>query len=196
MYGLKHITPEIKILLNDCDKKDLCDPLRSLIQDWSVDFSYAVGSDLTPNPFQAVGLYSKCHNDIDSVAQKYLPSLAHPPAFADLDGSRIKLQIPGVKGSTCTSGKECCLSNPCGCNVEAYFIGQGSNTGKYYAVLDVQFLSTGNEMMCRVKHIENKADENSPMDVVFVAVLRYIVQPTKTKLTNTFPIPAPFGELD
>jgi len=188
--------PKYQILLDDCNKKDLCDPIRSLIQDWSIDFSYSIYSDLTPNPFHAVGLYSQCFNDMDSVAQRYLPNVSHPPNFHDLDGSKIKLQIPGIKGSTRGDENDYCTDNVYKPNVEAYFIGQGSNVGKYYAILDVEILTTGNEAICRVKNIDNKADEDSPIDLIFVAVLRYLVQPTKSKLTNTFPKPPPFDELD
>lgn len=189
-------TPKVKVLL-DCDTASLCDPLRSLVMDWSVDFSFAAGSDLIPHTFQAVGLFSQCHGDIDSVAQKYLASLNRPPQFSDLEGARIKIQIPGVKGSTCVEkyGDEYPYG-PCDCNVEVYFFGQGANVDKYYAVLKTELLATGNEMACRVKQIESEAEADRPIDLIFVAVLRYIVQPVKGTLTNTFPTPSPFGELD
>lgn len=201
MYGcgpciLPPKTPKVKVLL-DCDKKALCDPLRSLVMDWSVDFSFAAGSDLATRNFQAVGLFSQCHGDIDSVAQKYLGNLNRPPQFSDLEGARIKIQIPGVKGSTCV--EDCGDFYPYGpsdCNVEVYFFGQGANVDKYHAILKTELLSTGNEMVCRVKEIESGAEEDRPIDLIFVAVLRYIVQPVKSTLKNTFNTPPPFGELD
>jgi len=186
-----------KIMLEDCERKALCDPLRSLISDWSVDFIFPPDSNLNITSFQAVGLFSKCHKEIDSVAQKYLVNVSRPPTFADLNGARIKIQIPGIKGSTCiedTSDRY--PYDVCGCNVEVYFLGQGDEVGKYTAILKAELLSTGNEMVCRVRQIENEADPDRPIDLIFVALLRYIEQPVKSALLNTFQTPPPFGEMD
>lgn len=186
-----------KIMLEDCDQKSLCDPLRSLMSDWSVDFIFPPDSDLSVNNFQAVGLFSKCHKEIDSVAQKYLVNLSRPPRFADLNGARIKIQIPGLKGSTCIEdSSEHYPYDVCGCNVEVYFLGQGDNVGKYTAILKTELINTGNEMVCRVRQIENEAAEDRPIDLIFVALLRYIEQPVKSALSNTFEKPPPFGEMD
>lgn len=189
--------PKIKVLL-ESDNKGLCDPLQSLIRDWSVCYTFAGFSDLMPKMFQAQGLFSQCGLKIDSVAQKYLVEMAHPPTLTDLDGSTIKVPIPGRKGSTCSrfdpiKGKDhvCCDGH-----VEVYFFGQGDNIGKYHAILEAHFTETGNELLCRVKEIVTEADPNLPIDVTFVAVLRYMETLIFKPITNTFELPPDLEEDD
>jgi len=190
--------PKIKVLL-DCGKKELCDPLQQLIRDWSITYTFASTSDVAPKTFQAQGLYSSCHSKIDSVAQKYLPELSHPPTSYDLDGSTIQLPIPGLKGSTC-SRYDGILDKKdfvcCDGYVEMYFLGQGDDLGKYRAILEAQIPETGTEMLCRLKDLFSEADPDRPVDLIFVAVLRYIEAPVYKPITNTFEMPPDLDEAD
>jgi len=164
----------------------LCDPLSSLVIPWTIQYKYASSSDLPL--FQAKGLYSICGNKLDSVSTDYrggVTELKHPPSFNDLDGSTIEVPIPGIEGSTCSLYQD----PRCPCDVEVYFFGQGSSINKYHAIMEARFSTSGNKMVCRVKEIFNQLESEDPIDVTFVAVLRYITLPTSQNITNTFEIP-------
>ncbi len=183
-----HKVPKIRVNLN-CSDASLCDPLPSLVIPWTIQYFFAGASDLNPKLFQSKGLHSICGNKLDSVSVNYLGGaheLSHPPEFEDLDGSKIFVPIPGVKGSTCSLYEK--PYSPC--NIEVYFFGQGESVGQYHAVMEAQFCTSGNEMVCRVKEIESTLDPTLPIDVTFVAVLRYITLPVDQNITNTFEIPS------
>jgi len=180
-----HNPPKVKVKLT-CSNKSLCDPLPSLSIPWTIQYRFAGGSDLPM--FQAKGLYSICGNKLDSVSTDYQggpTELDHPPTFEDLNGSTINVPIPGIEGSTCSLHQD----PRCPCNVEVYFFGQGDAVNKYYAIMEAQFCTSGNEMFCRVKEIFNNLESDDPIDVTFVAVLRYLKLPVKQNITNTFETP-------
>lgn len=185
--------PKIKVVL-DCETRGLCDPLRSLNDPWSIEYTFA--SDIYPS-FNAEGLYITCGDELDSVSTRFISDLPRPPTLSDLDGSTIKVPIPGKKFSTCSRCDPTTdYSHDKPCNVEVYFFGQGDNIGKYYAVLEAQFLESGNEILCRVKDITSTAEEDMPLSITFVAVLRYLTIPFTKKITNTVSIPDDLAEAD
>lgn len=200
MYTYNHCTkpnppkvPKIKAYL-DCDTPKLCDPLLSLTIPWSIDFTFA--SDIY-HLLQAKGLYRLCRDELDSVATRFIANFPRPPTVTDLDGSTIQVSIPGQKYSTCSQCDPVVDYNhgkPC--NVEVYFFGQGDNIGKYFAILDAQFLESGNEILCRVKEIRSEADPDLPLSITFVAVLRYLAIPFRHKITNTVMIPDALDQAD
>ncbi len=185
--------PKIKVLL-DCEKEDLCAPLQPLITKWSIDYTFA--TPLNPT-FAAEGLHTVHCKEVDSVSTRFL-SLTRPPTTTDLEGSTISVPIPGQQFSTCSRCDptiDHAHDKPC--NVEVYFFGQGSDVGKYYAVLDAQFLESGNEIVCRVKQLISEVDLTLPISVSFVAVLRYLeLDAPKAPITNTFVTPAAFESVD
>ena len=185
--------PKIKVLL-DCEKEDLCAPLQPLITKWSIDYTFATPLHST---FQAEGLQTVHWNKLDSVSTTFL-MLDRPPTTTDLDGSTISVPIPGQQFSTCSRCDPTIdHSHNKPCNVEVYFFGQGSDVGKYYAILDAQFLESGNEIVCRVKQIISEVDAAMPISVTFVAVLRYLVlDAPKAPIENTFETPAAFESAD
>lgn len=179
--------PKIKVHL-DCSDDCLCDKLPSLTIPWTIHYTFSSNSDLSVKTFQCKGLYSLVGNKLDSVSVNYLGGLmelSHPPDYTDLDSSTILVPVAGLEGSTCSKHEE----PPCPCNVEVYFFGQGEAKGKYFAVMDAQFRSSGNTLTCTTKQIDNQLDSENPIDVTFVAVLRYLKLPVTQKITNTFEIP-------
>ena len=179
--------PKVKVHL-DCSDDSLCDPLPSITIPWTIHYTFSSSSDLNPSTFHSKGLYSLVGNKIDSVSTTYLGGvmeLAYPPDYEDLDKSSIVVPVAGLENSTCTEDED----PYCPCNVEVYFFGQGEAKGKYFAIMDAQFRKSGNTLTCNAKQIDNQLDSDNPIDVTFVAVLRYLTLPTTQKITNTFEKP-------
>jgi hypothetical protein len=174
----------------DCETRSLCDPLPSLIIPWTLQYTFASGSDLTPKTSSVVGLYNISGKQVESVSSTYYLCLSRPPKFEDLNYSTITVPIPGLAKSM-SGAPPCDMKTPDLCrNVQAYFFGYGDAIGKYTAILDCQICNSGNKVTCKVKDIFTDIDEDSTIDLLFVAVLRYIALPIQSNITNSFTLPS------
>jgi len=173
----------------DCNRKLLCDPLPRLRIPWTLQFTFASGSDLTPKTSSVQGLHNKKGKQIESVSSTYYLCLSRPPKFEDLNYSTITIPIPGLANSMSGAPPGDKKAPDLCRNVQAYFFGYGDAIEKYTAILDCQICSSGNKVTCKVKDISSEADEDSTIDLLFVAVLRYIALPTQSNITNTFTLP-------
>jgi hypothetical protein len=186
---VKENPPEVEVLVNS-QKPKYCEPLRPLVLDYNITFQFAPGSNIQPQNFPAQGLASEFNLIIDSVSSGFVgtANLSRLPTYQDLDGSTIKVPIPGIRGST-NSKFDALTPEECQSglilnqgNVEIYFFAEG---GKYIAVLEGQFLTTGNMITCRIKSFKNELTSTNPVPLLFNAVLRYLKQPSNKHMPKS-----------
>lgn len=163
---------------------DYCASLQPLIQDYNVTVTFPSGdpNPIQPTNFQARGLYSEHYSTINSVSSALLGSnvISRVPTETDLAGLKINVPVPGAKGSTLDNPQNLKTNPNIGCcflfgNVEVYFFAEA---GKFYAILDTQFLESGNVITCRLKKYVNELENDDPVPLLFNAVLRYIKEPS------------------
>jgi hypothetical protein len=178
-----------------------CCPIEPLTLNYDISFFFAEGSDITPTSFQAQGLASVYYHEVDSVTNTLLGTnvLSRPPLASDLDGSTIKVPIAGVQGST-NSKFDPLTPEQCDSplmlqdgNVEVYFFAEA---GQYVAILEAQFLQSGNIMVCRLKELRNNLLNDDPVPVAFTSVLRYLRLPPRKNVGGPMPLPTPIPNAD
>ena len=155
---------------NKCKKplvqiEAICPPERiapslPLCMTWEIDFTFKVGSNVTPITFEATGLFNIKKGCLQSIASAFFaPDRA--PTKDDLDQSTIILPVVGQAGSI--TGQ-----------VQIY----GDNAD-YTASLTPYILETGKEVILLTNFIDTTADVSQPIQLIFVARLFYCACPSK-----------------
>jgi len=131
-------------------------PSLPLCMTWEIDFSFREGSNITPDTFEATGLFNIKKGCLQSVSSTFFAS-NRAPTKDDLDQSTIILPMVGQAGSI---------------TGEVQIYGDGVD---YIASLTPYILETGKRVTLLTNFINTTVDESKPIQLVFVARFFYCV---------------------
>ena len=131
-------------------------PSLPLCMTWEIEFSFREGSDISPDTFEATGLFNIKKGCLQSISSIFFAP-DRSPTKDDLDQSTIRLPMIGQAGSI---------------TGEVQIYGDGVD---YTASLTPYILETGKCVTLLTNFINSTVDESKPIHLIFVSRLFYCV---------------------